>query len=163
MKLRERAQSSECICAWSGEKVARRAFFYFLFGDRNYLQMVHNLPLFLLGYVWPDLMSEGSAAIASFHALVARVLGCGAQRAKLKDCDAPLPLADEEAAAAPQDALASSSSARAPSRGAPSALTPTWRLPSWLLALLMLSLTFVADPLLFSPFMKKYKVRGSGA
>ena len=44
-----------------GEPFARRILFYLFFGDRNYLQIIHNLPLFLLGYVWLD------AGVAAAH------------------------------------------------------------------------------------------------
>ncbi|KAL1510319.1 hypothetical protein AB1Y20_006639 [Prymnesium parvum] len=38
-----------------GAPFLRKLLYYTLFGDRNYLQIVHNLPLFLIGFVSNDL------------------------------------------------------------------------------------------------------------
>lgn len=39
---------------WQSYPLIRRPLFFMFYGDRNYLQIVHNLPLFMLGYVHAD-------------------------------------------------------------------------------------------------------------
>ena len=43
-----------------GHPLLRHLLFFFFYGDRNYLQIVHNLPLFLIGYAHADLRALGS-------------------------------------------------------------------------------------------------------
>lgn len=42
----------------------RRLLFFLLFGDRNYLQIIHNVPLVLLGFVCPDVMRLAGRRLA---------------------------------------------------------------------------------------------------
>jgi hypothetical protein len=120
--------------------VTRRLLFYVFTGDRNYLQLLHNTPLFLLGYIHSDI----------------RKLACGrrasrkAQRAASSAC-ASVPRCSARGALSALGWLAVTSAmyVRALSRTAHAAS----KLALGQLALL--GLTFVADPYVFGLFNKK--------
>ena len=48
---------------WHAYPNVRRPLYFFFYGDRNYLQMVHNLPLFLLGFIHPDIRQYARARL----------------------------------------------------------------------------------------------------
>ena len=132
------------------EPAARRTLFYLLFGDRNYLQIVHNLPLFLLGYVCDDVVRVGREAASrarmapswAWWRLAARD---GSKRAR-DETDGKT----DDARAAVADGAADDSAACCGGGAWP-------RPPPWLLSVLLSSLTFVVDPFAFGVFVRKYK------
>ena len=59
---------------YHGLPLLRRPLYFLLFGDRNYLQIVHNLPLFMLGFVHADIRVVCRAQYEAFIAHARRVL-----------------------------------------------------------------------------------------
>jgi hypothetical protein len=73
---------------WQAVPRVRRLLFFFFYGDRNYLQIVHNLPLFMLGFAHADLRRLGLDALraprlARAHAALAMARSSRMVRASL--------------------------------------------------------------------------------
>ena len=68
---------------YHGLPLLRRPLYFLLFGDRNYLQIVHNLPLFMLGFVHADIRVVCRAQYEAFIAHARRVLPNGCLAAAL--------------------------------------------------------------------------------
>ena len=58
---------------WHSMPIIRRPLFFLLFGDRNYLQIVHNLPLLMIGFVHADIAFLARARLASLPPVVERL------------------------------------------------------------------------------------------
>ena len=120
---------------WHAFPLIRRPLYLLLYGDRNYLQLLHSLPLFMLGFVHADARyvsrQLGRRALASLTARAARKSGttsdsCTRLCHRLADCYSRC--------------YSRCTRARA------------------LIGYILLVATFVADPMVCGLFIKKYKL-----